>query len=223
VSCAPSLPFSRGFSHVPARRLLVTLAPHSVRTATLATSREAVGSTDGDFLHGLTKQLVNAGTQGPKADEDGTNFMLAVVKGIEPKDQVEAMLGVQMAAVHNATMTFARHLAHAEIIMQQDSAENAFNKLARTFAAQVEALPQRRRAKDDGSACPRRRGWAGGRRQRQRSGRGGRAAEKIGDSTPCSCICTWRRDATPNRSGAGYSAGRRRFGDARGRWRRSEG
>jgi hypothetical protein len=159
----------------------------------------------------------------PQSGRGRDQFHARRRQGIEPKDQVEAMLGVQMAAVHNATMTFARHLAHAEIIMQQDSAENAFNKLARTFAAQVEALPQRRRAKDDGSACPRRRGWAGGRRQRQRSGRGGRAAEKIGDSTPCSCICTWRRDATPNRSGAGYSAGRRRFGDARGRWRRSKG
>ena len=66
--------------------------------------------------------------------------MLAVVKGIEPRDQVEAMLASQMAAVHNATMTFARRLAHANAIPQQDSAQNAFNKLARTFAAQVEAL-----------------------------------------------------------------------------------
>jgi hypothetical protein len=104
----------------------------------------AVGSTDGDFLHGLTKQLVNAGSQGPKADEDGINFMLAVVKGIEPKDQVEAMLAGQMAAVHNATMTFARRLAHVEIIPQQDSAQNAFNKLARTFAAQMSALKEYR-------------------------------------------------------------------------------
>jgi hypothetical protein len=37
-------------------------------------------------------------------------------------------------------MTFARRLAHVETVPQQDSASNAFNKLARTFAAQVEAL-----------------------------------------------------------------------------------
>ena len=105
---------------------------------------KAIGSKDGDFLHGLTKQLVNAGSQGPKADEDGINFMLAVVKGIEPKDQVEAMLAAQMAAVHMASMTFARRLAHVEIIPQQDSAQNAFNKLARTFAAQMSALKEYR-------------------------------------------------------------------------------
>jgi hypothetical protein len=62
--------------------------------------------------------------------------MLAVVKGIEPQDQVEAMLAAQMAAVHNATMTFARWLAHVDNIPQQDSAERAFNKLARTFVSQ---------------------------------------------------------------------------------------
>jgi hypothetical protein len=61
-------------------------------------------------------------------------------KGVEPKDQVEAMLAAQMAAVHNATMTFARRRAHVETIPQQESAERAFNKLARTFASQVEAL-----------------------------------------------------------------------------------
>src|SRR5580765_7929448 len=70
--------------------------------------------------------------------------MLAVVKGVEPKDQVEAMLAAQMAAVHNATMTFARRLAPVDNIPQQDSAERAFNKLARTFAAQVEALKRYR-------------------------------------------------------------------------------
>jgi hypothetical protein len=70
--------------------------------------------------------------------------MLSVIKGIEPQDQLEAMLAAQMAAVHNATITFVRRLAHVETIPQQDSAERAFNKLARTFAAQVEALKRYR-------------------------------------------------------------------------------
>jgi hypothetical protein len=109
-------------------------------------SLKAVGSTDGDFLEGLLKQLVNVGSQGSVVDESGANFMLAVVKGIEPRDEIEAMLAAQMAAVHNATMTFARRLAHVENIPQQDSAQNAFNKLTRTFAAQVEALKRYRAA-----------------------------------------------------------------------------
>jgi hypothetical protein len=100
----------------------------------------AVGTSSADFLQSLISQLVNAGSKGPAADEDGANFMLAVVTGIEPRDEVEAMLASQMAAVHMATMTFARRLNHIENIPQQDSAERAFNKLARTFATQVDAL-----------------------------------------------------------------------------------
>ena len=72
------------------------------------------------------------------------NFMLAVVKGIEPEDEVESMLAAQMAAVHMATMKFARRLNHVENLSQQDSAERTFNKLARTFTTQVEALKRYR-------------------------------------------------------------------------------
>ena len=45
---------------------------------------------------------------------------------------------------HKATMTFARRLNHVENIPQQDSAERAFNKLARTFVSQVETLKRYR-------------------------------------------------------------------------------
>ncbi len=105
---------------------------------------EALGTAEPDFFEGLLGQLANAGTQGRAVDERGLNFMLAMIKGVEPKDQVEAMLAAQMAVVHMATMTFARRLAHVETLPQQDSAERAFNKLARTFTAQVEALKRYR-------------------------------------------------------------------------------
>ena len=105
---------------------------------------EALGTTELDFLNGLLGQLASAGSRGKSVDESGLNFMLSVVKGIEPEDQVETMLAAQMAAVHMATMTSARLLNHVENIAQLDSNERAFNKLARTFAAQVEALKRYR-------------------------------------------------------------------------------
>jgi hypothetical protein len=77
-------------------------------------------------------------------DGRALNFMLSQVKGVKPTDQVEAMLAAQIAAVHLATMTLARRLAHVKTNPQQDSAERAFNKLARTFATQVEALKRYR-------------------------------------------------------------------------------
>jgi hypothetical protein len=62
---------------------------------------QAIGTTDFDFYSGLIGQLVNASKE-REASESGTNFMLSVIKGIEPRDQVEAMLAAQMAAVHMA-------------------------------------------------------------------------------------------------------------------------
>jgi hypothetical protein len=61
----------------------------------------------------------------------------------KPAD-TEALLAVQMATVHNAMMVAARRLSHVEGSGQQDSASTMFNKLARTFAAQVEALKRYR-------------------------------------------------------------------------------
>jgi hypothetical protein len=87
---------------------------------TLAVTR-AIGTADLDFFDGLTLQLVNA-SKGQGSPEQAFNFMLSVIRGIEPRDQIETMLAAQMAAVHMASMTFARRLAHVENIPQQDSA-----------------------------------------------------------------------------------------------------
>jgi hypothetical protein len=124
--------------------------------------------------------MAGATLSGPS--EKGANFMLSVIKGIEPRDQIEAMLAAQMAAVHVASMTFAQRLAHVDNIPQQDSAERAFNKLTRTFAAQVSALKEYRskgEQKKVRPACPRRRGRPGDRRQRQRPDRGGREVQAL--------------------------------------------
>ena len=104
----------------------------------------SLGSQNRDFLEGLGKQVMTATTKAGELNEGEANFVLSVIEGIEPQDQVESMLAAQMAAVHMATMTFARRLANVDCIEQQDSAERAFNKLTRTFAAQVEALKRYR-------------------------------------------------------------------------------
>ena len=101
---------------------------------------EVLASADRDFVQGIVSQLANASRRGQDIDEHGLNFMLSVIKGVEARDQLEAMLAAQMAAVHVASMTFAGRLARVDDIPQRDSAERAFNKLTRTFAMQMEAL-----------------------------------------------------------------------------------
>src|SRR5215212_9967879 len=94
---------------------------------------EALGTASMDFAN-----------PGQEPDEDGLNFMLAVINGIQPTDEIEAMLAGQMAATHLGTMAMARRLNQSDNILHRDSAERAFNKLARTFTTQMEALKRYR-------------------------------------------------------------------------------
>ena len=99
---------------------------------------------DVHFLEGMQSQIAFIGAPGRKIDEGASNFLLSVVRGVQPRDELETMLAVQMGAIHQATMTFARRLNHVDTIPQQDSAERALNKLARTYAMQMEALKRYR-------------------------------------------------------------------------------
>ena len=104
----------------------------------------ALGTDSAEFTDGVLRQLASAVSLGGGADEEAINFALAVIAGIEPKDELETMLAMQMAAIHLATMTFTRRLAHVETLDQQHGSERALNKLARTFAMQMEALKRYR-------------------------------------------------------------------------------
>jgi hypothetical protein len=103
---------------------------------------EALGTANAHFSGGLlyTLRTAASATKGSRFDQDYFNFMLAVITGIKPRDQLEAMLAAQMAAIHIAMMTFTQRLGAVDNIQQQDSIERALNKLARTFTTQMETL-----------------------------------------------------------------------------------
>ncbi len=103
-----------------------------------------LGTCDVYFLSGALDQAAVIGAKGKAVDETNTNFLLSVVRAVQPKDELESMLALQMGAIHIATMAMARRLNHVDTIPQQDSAERALNKLARTYAVQMEALKRYR-------------------------------------------------------------------------------
>ena len=105
-----------------------------------AAMQATFGSANPDFVVGLVRQLTNIASIGTTPDEDGIAFVTSVVGGIEPRDQQEAMLAAQMAAVHNAVMTTARQLAIAEDVRKREIMERSLNRLTRTYAVQMEAL-----------------------------------------------------------------------------------
>jgi hypothetical protein len=55
---------------------------------------------------GFLGRHANASARNNEANEIALNFMLSVIKRIKPKDEVEAMLAVQMAAVYMAMMSY---------------------------------------------------------------------------------------------------------------------
>lgn len=105
---------------------------------------EAMGTSERDFCEGMLLQLGKVATQGQNVSEMALNFMISVIKGVDPQDPLEAMLAAQMSAIHMLTMEFSRRLNNVDNIPQQDSAERALNKLGRTYAAQLEALKRYR-------------------------------------------------------------------------------
>jgi hypothetical protein len=105
---------------------------------------DALGTSDVDFYRGLLLQLTNAVSVKGRLDERDLNFMLAVVKDVKPKDQIEAMLAAQMAATHMAILNFAPRLAQAETLQHVDSFARVLNQLERTYTAQMEALKRYR-------------------------------------------------------------------------------
>ena len=168
----------------PAPRLKIVEGHLSVDAPDTATGHikimAAIRTNDPDFYATLISHLANIATP----DEKALNFMMAVIKGIDPRDQLETLLAAQMAAVHSATMTLAKRLAQADNIPQQDSASNAFNKLARTFAAQMEALKRYRSSGDQTVTVQHVQVNDGGQAIVGNVAHGGRVAPRKSDTTP---------------------------------------
>ena len=106
--------------------------------------RIVAGSGNLYVSNGLVNQISILGAHRRKIDEEASNFALGFLDSMAPRDAAETLLLAQMATIHLATMMLARRLNHVENIPQQDAAERALNKLARTYAVQVEALKRYR-------------------------------------------------------------------------------
>ena len=134
----PSLKVSRSDDRV-------MLEPdHPIDGIGLALLLKSFGTTDPKFFYGVVDQLAPLTEAGGRLDGKQLNFILSIIDGVQPRDRLESLLAAQIAAVHMATMTLAGRLKNAETIPEQDSAERAFNKLARTMTTLIDALKRYR-------------------------------------------------------------------------------
>ena len=112
---------------------------------------EALGTPESDLQTHLLDQVIHTfrGTVSKDgADNDklalACNYALSILNGIQPQDEIEGMLAVQMIGVHNMAMDCIGRATRTEWVNSMSIYTNGATKLLRTFAAQMEALKKYR-------------------------------------------------------------------------------
>jgi hypothetical protein len=100
------------------------------------------GTDDAIFAHGLWQQLKKFSFVNGKFSKGTFKFLASIVAGAEPRDQLEAMLLAQMAAIQKATSD--QYLKLALPLADQTEILSTIMKLARTFTMQLDALKRHR-------------------------------------------------------------------------------
>ena len=113
---------------------------------------EAFGTPDGELQNLLLDQVVQTfrgvvTSQGFNSEKlDGfCNNAVALLNGIQPRDEIEGMLAVQMIGVHNLAMeTLKRAMITDQTFEGRQANVNYATKMLRTYTAQMEAFKRYR-------------------------------------------------------------------------------
>lgn len=119
----------------------LSVKQHGADALTKTFGSESPAVNEALFMQGymtLTSAEIADGTK------DMRGFLPAMVRDIAPRDGIERMLAVQMVATHVALIRQGGRMANADQLPQFEAHERAYNKLARIYAAQVEALRKHR-------------------------------------------------------------------------------
>jgi hypothetical protein len=138
-----------------------TYSPHSEVEGHRFRLADAFGTRSKHFVYSMLKGLgkatedhsENHGICPGGADEVAFNAALAVIDGVRPEDEIEAMLAAHMALTNIALLElFARtrgaiagHVYQGNGIKRLDVLGNLTIKFMRTYTMQVEALARKRR------------------------------------------------------------------------------
>jgi DNA-binding HxlR family transcriptional regulator len=102
------------------------------------------GTTDWPVVEALAGQLAQLANINGAVCNARFQQAMALAQGVQPTDEVEAMLATQMAAIHLATMEYAGRLHRSTSVQVSEAYERSLTRLSRTFAAQVDALKKYR-------------------------------------------------------------------------------
>ncbi|WP_236728771.1 HGGxSTG domain-containing protein [Methylobacterium sp. WSM2598] len=110
-----------------------------------AQTADAFGTTSPTFATRCMNQLVGVLKREDGTAEQALNAGLAVVSGVDPENETEAMLAVQMAGTHDAAMSMLARAAQSTNPRVMEACGNLAVKLLRTYTAQMETLSKLRR------------------------------------------------------------------------------
>jgi hypothetical protein len=106
------------------------------------------GSTDDNFNHILGSQVIQAlwpAQSGSEEREKQLQATMSAMMGVQPRDELEGMLGAQMVATHNAAMEcFRRSMIKEQSFEGRRQNLEFANKLVRSYATLVETLDKHR-------------------------------------------------------------------------------
>jgi hypothetical protein len=119
-------------------------SPHSDNEVWVTRLKAAFGTLSDDFLHGEIMRIINAIPE-KDACVGHLDAIIAILDTAKPRDELEAMLIVQMAVAHALGMVKARNLALSKTIQQADSAVLAMARLNKIYAGHYETLAKMRR------------------------------------------------------------------------------
>lgn len=121
--------------------------PHSDKVGHILRLMASLGTTSYDFtmlqLAGLANASVDRNGDGEPSQE-GLSALLAIVAAVEPRNELEAALAVQMASNHSLTTELLGRARSTQSVQHLETYANLSVKLQRTFTSQIEALARLR-------------------------------------------------------------------------------
>ena len=115
---------------------------HDDQATGQALELDAFGLATTEELSAILRGVLNyTTTSDGEIDGGSAAEALQLIAGMQPENTTEALLATQMAAVHLATMDAARRMHRTPLDVEVVAVNSkVLNNLARTFAAQVEAM-----------------------------------------------------------------------------------
>lgn len=129
--------------------VLMVLPDHPNQGVGLDLLQEAIGTGSREFLGTILMLLRRACSCDDTIDQVQLDHMFSVVLGIRPRDQIEVMLAIKMAAIHWLMMSFLERVMRGPSLMQQELEQQEIidrivNRQARTYAMLMETLKRYR-------------------------------------------------------------------------------